>query len=82
VVELLHAVRREKGSVFVIDHDAEFQAAFENVVVVEFLNQRSQIKEASSEKQAAALRDNGLSVGAAVPAQARADAARSGRATV
>ena len=51
VVEMLHELQKEKSSVFVIDHDSEFQAAFENVVTVQYKNQRSNIKEACGGSQ-------------------------------
>ena len=43
VVEMLHNLRAEKSSLIVIDHDAEFGAAFENVIQVELKDRRSTI---------------------------------------
>ena len=45
VIEMLHHLRREKSSVIVVDHDSEFQGAFENRVIVRKHNQRSVIEE-------------------------------------
>jgi DNA repair exonuclease SbcCD ATPase subunit len=35
IVEMLHALRQEKSSIFVVEHDADFRSAFERVWVVE-----------------------------------------------
>lgn len=52
VVEMLHELRKEKSSVFVIDHDSEFQGAFENVITIEKRNGQSKIVEDThAEKQ-------------------------------
>jgi DNA repair exonuclease SbcCD ATPase subunit len=45
VVEMLHVLRAEKSSVIVIDHDAEFGAAFERVLYAEIKNRRSILSE-------------------------------------
>ena len=45
VIEMLHHLRREKSSVIVVDHDSEFQGAFENRVIVRKHNQCSVIEE-------------------------------------
>lgn len=58
VVQLLHSLRQKKSSVFVVEHDAEFQGHFENTVLVRYQNSRSTIvedecgQELSSEGQA------------------------------
>jgi len=51
VVELLMELARDKSSVFVIDHDTEFQSMFENRVVIEKKNGVSHIVEESNEQQ-------------------------------
>jgi DNA repair exonuclease SbcCD ATPase subunit len=71
VMELLHALKREKSSVFVIDHDSEFQAQFERRLVIHKLNGKSTIttteatndrgtgtEEASAQPRAAAQDDH------------------------
>lgn len=45
VVEMLQLLAREKESVFVVEHDTDFQAAFENRILVQKKNGRSVIKE-------------------------------------
>lgn len=47
LVDVLRALRREKSSIFVIEHDAEFQAQFENRIVVRKEGGRSQVVEDS-----------------------------------
>lgn len=51
VVEMLTKLRHEKSSVFVIEHDAEFQARFENRVLVRRKGARSTIVELDHELQ-------------------------------
>lgn len=51
VVEMLRHLRREKSSIFVVEHDASFQSHFENVVLTLFQNERSQIVEESDVQQ-------------------------------
>lgn len=46
VVELLHDLAAEKSSIFVVDHDAEFQGQFDNVLQVEFSNRTSRFLDA------------------------------------
>ncbi len=50
VVEMLKYIKREKSSVFVIEHDADFQGAFEQRVLVRKENGRSTIIEAVNEQ--------------------------------
>lgn len=45
VVEMLQALSRERGSMFVVEHDDEFKGAFENRVKVVKRNMRSTIQE-------------------------------------
>ncbi len=45
VIEMLHHLRQEKSSVICIDHDQEFQGAFENRVLMTKKNQRTTIQE-------------------------------------
>lgn len=45
VMEMLRVIRREKSSVFVIEHDADFQGAFEHRLLVCKENERSRIEE-------------------------------------
>lgn len=45
VVEMLQQLRREKSSVFCIDHDSTFQGAFEHRVVIQKQNGQSRILE-------------------------------------
>jgi len=49
IVEMLQILKLEKTSVFVVDHDSEFQGAFENRVFVRKTNGRSMIHEEKSE---------------------------------
>lgn len=50
VVEMLHELRHDKSSLFVIDHDAEFQEAFENRVVIRKEHGASTIVEATADE--------------------------------
>ena len=45
VVDMLHELRREKSSVFVVDHDNEFQGAFESRVLIQKRHRQSRIVE-------------------------------------
>lgn len=47
VIEMLRHLRREKSSIFVIEHDASFQSQFENKVLVRKENGQSRIIEES-----------------------------------
>lgn len=47
VVEMLRHLRREKSSIFVIEHDADFKSQFENRVLVRKENGQSKILEES-----------------------------------
>jgi len=68
VVEMLHTLRLEKSSLIVIDHDAEFGSAFENVMQVELKNRRSTIREVrGAAKQAAEVQHDGSRTGAPLP---------------
>jgi DNA repair exonuclease SbcCD ATPase subunit len=71
VVEMLHELRKEKSSVIVIDHDAEFGASFENVLWVDYQNHRSTIREVrgvhTAQESQGTLLNHGTPVGAAVP---------------
>jgi len=51
VVEMLTHLRQEKSSIFVIEHDADFQAHFENHVWVRLKNRRSVIMENWDERE-------------------------------
>ena len=48
VVDMLQILRHEKGSVIVVDHDAEFSESFENRVTVRKCNGASTIDESNS----------------------------------
>lgn len=68
VVEMLHALRSEKSSVIVIDHDAEFGASFENVLWVDYRDGRSTMRGGirggtNAEKSAGAIQHGGASAG-------------------
>ena len=45
VMEMLQLLAQEKSSVFVVEHDTDFQSAFENRILVQKKNGRSTIKE-------------------------------------
>lgn len=51
VIEMLHHLKREKSSIFVVEHDAEFKSQFENRVVVRRENGTSRILEESDGKE-------------------------------
>jgi len=53
VMEMLQLLAQEKSSVFVVEHDTEFQSAFENRVLVQKKNRRSVIKELSYDSNVA-----------------------------
>jgi len=53
VVEMLSHLRQEKNSIFVIEHDADFQAHFENHVWVRLKSRRSVILERESDDERA-----------------------------
>jgi DNA repair exonuclease SbcCD ATPase subunit len=48
VMDMLQSLAQEKSSVFVVEHDTEFQSAFENRVIVRKKNRRSTIEELSN----------------------------------
>lgn len=52
VVEMLRYLKREKSSVFVIEHDADFQSAFERSLLVRKENGRSKFVEVASGSRA------------------------------
>lgn len=52
IVDMLRELGREKSSVFVIDHDVEFQGAFENRVTMQYLDGKSTILESNNSEQA------------------------------
>ncbi len=47
VVEMLQVLAQEKSSVFVVEHDTDFQSSFDNRIVVQKKNRRSVILEES-----------------------------------
>lgn len=51
VVEMLKALSRDKSSVFVVDHDSEFQNMFDNKVIIRKKNGVSQIIEVGHEQE-------------------------------
>jgi energy-coupling factor transporter ATP-binding protein EcfA2 len=61
IIEMLHHLQREKSSIFVVEHDAEFKSQFENRVLVRRENGISRILEESDvqkEKAAPSESDN------------------------
>lgn len=74
VVEMLYHLAQEKSSLFVVDHDAEFQAAFQNVVVMDYANKRTKVMEAKhgaatpTPESQGTLRNGGHPARTAVPA--------------
>lgn len=66
VVEMLTELAREKSSVFVVEHDVDFQSQFENQVAIRRKNRRSSIEEGShviQEVEARAATPAGLPAG-------------------
>lgn len=51
IAEMLEELKREKSSIFVIEHDGDFQARFENRVLVRRKNARSTIVELGNEQE-------------------------------
>lgn len=67
VVDMLRYLQREKNSLIVIDHNAEFQGAFENRVVVRINNRQSTIVEVDRAQPQAAPSNVGVPVRSPVP---------------
>lgn len=59
VVEMLHYLRRERSSIFVVEHDADFQAHFEQRVLVRKQHGRAAIVESVNERQQQGLPSDG-----------------------
>jgi DNA repair exonuclease SbcCD ATPase subunit len=51
IAEMLEELRREKSSLFVIEHDNDFQSRFENQVLVRRKNARSAIVELTNDRE-------------------------------
>ena len=71
VVEMLHHLRREKSSIFVVEQDAAFQSHFENRVKAQLKNGRTTILEESDVQEAEKEVAPTCSVGDRAPGEAK-----------